>query len=95
MKRKVVLAAAGAAVVALVAGAVVFWPRETTVPVSSSSSSSSSAERTTVETAPDLTFERVTGPGRTVVRDRAGAVVATFTDDARTAVINGAPRSFS
>jgi cell wall-associated NlpC family hydrolase len=89
MNRKGVLAGAGVAVVALVAGVVVFWPEKSTV------AAPPTAEQATAGTAPELTFERVNSPGRTVVRDRAGAVAATFTDDARTALVNGPLRSFS
>ncbi|MEV6235424.1 hypothetical protein [Lentzea sp. NPDC051838] len=39
-------------------------------------------------------FERLTAPARTVVRDERGVIVATFTDGARTAVINGPTRTF-
>ncbi|SDE00185.1 NlpC/P60 family protein [Actinokineospora iranica] len=48
--------------------------------------------------APDsgaLTYERLTEPDRTVVRTVAGAVVATFTDGARTAVVTGPRRVFA
>jgi cell wall-associated NlpC family hydrolase len=41
-----------------------------------------------------LIFERLTAPPRTVLRDGSGAVVATFTDGARTVVINGPKRTF-
>lgn len=44
--------------------------------------------------AADLTFERLTKPGRTVVRDAGGSVLATFTDRARTAVVTGPGRTF-
>lgn len=39
-------------------------------------------------------FERLASPARTVVRDERGVIVATFTDGARTAVINGPTRTF-
>jgi hypothetical protein len=39
-------------------------------------------------------FERLTAPARTVVRDERGVIVATFTDGARTALINGPTRTF-
>ena len=39
-------------------------------------------------------FERLTAPARTVVRDDGGAIVATLTDGARTAVLTGPPRTF-
>jgi cell wall-associated NlpC family hydrolase len=42
-----------------------------------------------------ITFERATGPDRTVVHDGAGRTVATFTDGARTVVLTGPKRVFS
>lgn len=42
-----------------------------------------------------LEFERIGNPDRTVARDRHGAVVATFTDGARTAVLTGPGRTFA
>jgi cell wall-associated NlpC family hydrolase len=39
-------------------------------------------------------FDRLENPGRTVVRDQKGAVLATFTDGARTVAITGPPRTF-
>ncbi|UMP06826.1 hypothetical protein [Amycolatopsis sp. EV170708-02-1] len=39
-------------------------------------------------------FERLSRPARTVVRNDAGAVVATFTDGARTVVLAGSARDF-
>jgi cell wall-associated NlpC family hydrolase len=41
-----------------------------------------------------LTYERVNSPARTVVKDAGGAVVATFTDGARTVVFEGPERTF-
>jgi cell wall-associated NlpC family hydrolase len=40
-------------------------------------------------------FERLKSPARTVMRDRAGAVIATFTDGARTVALVGPSRTFS
>lgn len=40
-------------------------------------------------------FDRLAKPGRTVVRDRAGAVLATFTDGARTVALTGPSRTFA
>jgi cell wall-associated NlpC family hydrolase len=40
-------------------------------------------------------FDRLANPGRTVVRDQAGAVVATFTDGARTVALTGPSRTFT
>lgn len=42
-----------------------------------------------------LRYERLAKPARTVVRDANGAVVGTFTDGARTAVLTGPSRTFS
>ncbi|MGW4562085.1 NlpC/P60 family protein [Streptomyces sp. NPDC004561] len=41
------------------------------------------------------TFERLSAPSRTVVRNSDGDTIATFTDGARTAVLTGPDRSFS
>jgi cell wall-associated NlpC family hydrolase len=40
-------------------------------------------------------FDRLANPARTVVRDRAGAVRATFTDGARTVALTGPSRTFA
>ncbi|MFI9309639.1 C40 family peptidase [Streptomyces triculaminicus] len=40
-------------------------------------------------------FERLANPARTVVRSGDGAVLATFTDNARTAVLTGPSRTFT
>lgn len=40
-------------------------------------------------------FDRLENPGRTVVRDQAGAVIATFTDGARTVALTGPVRTFA
>ncbi|MEU7041657.1 NlpC/P60 family protein [Streptomyces varsoviensis] len=40
-------------------------------------------------------YDRLTGPDRTVVRDASGAVLATLTDGARTAVLTGPGRTFA
>ncbi|MFE6779683.1 NlpC/P60 family protein [Streptomyces sp. NPDC057702] len=45
--------------------------------------------------ADGYTYDRLSGPARTVVRDAAGAVVATLTDGARTAVLTGPSRTFA
>ncbi|MFF7950270.1 NlpC/P60 family protein [Streptomyces griseorubiginosus] len=42
-----------------------------------------------------LHFERIGNPARSVARDQRGAVVATFTDGARTAVLTGPSRTFA
>lgn len=41
------------------------------------------------------TWERLQSPARTVLRGEAGAVLATFTDDARTATLTGPSRTFT
>lgn len=41
------------------------------------------------------TFDRLANPARTVVRDQTGAVLATFTDGARTVALTGPRRTFS
>src|SRR4051794_3364157 len=41
------------------------------------------------------TFDRLANPGRTEVRDQTGAVLATFTDGARTVALTGPKRTFS
>ncbi|MDX8037210.1 NlpC/P60 family protein [Lentzea sp. BCCO 10_0856] len=89
MKRKGMLVGAGVAVLALLAGVVVFWPQESTDPVPSA------VEQVSTQGVPELIYERVNSPARTIVRDRDGSVVATFTDDARSALINGSRRTFS
>ncbi|MEV6238369.1 NlpC/P60 family protein [Lentzea sp. NPDC051838] len=43
----------------------------------------------------DYRYERLNAPARTVVRDEHGAVVAMFTDGARTAAITGLARTFT
>ena len=40
-------------------------------------------------------FDRLTNPDRTVVRDQAGAVLATFTDGARTVALTGPSRTLA
>lgn len=40
-------------------------------------------------------FDRLANPGRTVVRDPSGAVLATFTDGARTVALTGPARTFA
>ena len=40
-------------------------------------------------------FDRLANPPRTVVRDQAGAVLATFTDGARTVALTGPARTFA
>lgn len=43
----------------------------------------------------DYRYERLNAPARTVVRDEHGAIVASFTDGARTAAITGPARTFA
>jgi cell wall-associated NlpC family hydrolase len=40
-------------------------------------------------------FDRLENPGRTVIRDQKGAVIATFTDGARTVALTGPSRTFT
>jgi cell wall-associated NlpC family hydrolase len=40
-------------------------------------------------------FDRLENPGRTVIRDQKGAVIATFTDGARTVALTGPTRTFA
>jgi cell wall-associated NlpC family hydrolase len=42
-----------------------------------------------------FTFQRLTGPDRSVVRDSRGAMIASFTDGARTVLLTGPERTFS
>jgi hypothetical protein len=51
--------------------------------------------RLTLARAHGLHFDRLGGPARTVVRDGSGAMVATLTDGARTAVLTGPGRTFT
>ena len=50
---------------------------------------------TTSTTTTTYRVERLTGPARSVVYDDSGRLVATFTDGARTAVLDGAARTFA
>ena len=43
----------------------------------------------------DYTFERISDPARTLVRAASGALVATFTDDARSVAVQGPVRTFT
>ncbi|MBL1090538.1 MULTISPECIES: NlpC/P60 family protein [Streptomyces] len=45
--------------------------------------------------AASYTYDRLSGPARTVVRDATGGVAATLTDGARTAVLTGPSRTFT
>jgi hypothetical protein len=54
---------------------------------------SSPAGRTADLDASAVTFERAQNPARTLVKDAAGTVVATFTDGARTVVLEGPERT--
>ncbi|MFC9325478.1 NlpC/P60 family protein [Kitasatospora sp. NPDC057015] len=58
-----------------------------------------SAAHASVQAAPQASgayrYERLAGPDRTVVRDAGGAVLATLTDKARTAVLTGPGRTFA
>ena len=46
-------------------------------------------------TAAAFTYERLAGPDRTLVRDAAGALLATFTDGSRSVVLTGPVRTFA
>jgi cell wall-associated NlpC family hydrolase len=48
-----------------------------------------------VASAASTRFDRLENPGRTVVRDQTGAVLATFTDGARTVALTGPARTFT
>ncbi|WP_035306050.1 NlpC/P60 family protein [Actinokineospora inagensis] len=74
--------------VAAVAGVVVWVSRSSAQPVGAPGSVSPSTPPV------DLVYERLTGPDRTVVR-AGDAVVAVFTDQARTALVNGTARTFA
>ena len=54
---------------------------------------SSTADRTAALDPSAVTFERAQNPARTLVKDAAGTVVATFTDGARTVVLEGPERT--
>lgn len=51
-------------------------------------------EPTGSATSGEVTFDRLDDPGRTVVRDASGAILATLTDGARTVVLTGPERTF-
>ncbi|MGH3769277.1 MAG: NlpC/P60 family protein [Pseudonocardiaceae bacterium] len=53
------------------------------------------APSTTTASTAELSYSRLSNPGRTVVRDTTGAVVATLTDGARTANLAGPQRTFT
>lgn len=46
-------------------------------------------------TSEAYTFERISDPGRTLVRAASGTLVATFTDNARTVAVQGPSRTFT
>lgn len=91
------LALVVAVVVVVAAGVFTWWSgRSADVPQAGRTDEvrASTTDQGHAAPASDLVYERVTGPARTVVRDGSGAMVATFTDDARTALLNGPRRSF-
>ncbi|MFI0206658.1 C40 family peptidase [Streptomyces sp. NPDC016734] len=49
----------------------------------------------TMAKASTMRWERLTNPNRSVLRDNAGATLATFTDGARTATLAGPSRTFA
>ncbi len=56
---------------------------------------SRTATATATATTTGWTTERAAGPDRTLVRDAAGALVATFTDGSRSVVLAGPVRTFA
>lgn len=53
------------------------------------------ASSTTSASTAELSYSRLANPGRTIVRDATGAVVATLTDGARTVNLAGPQRTFA
>jgi hypothetical protein len=90
------IAGLAAALIALVAGAIYIFanPSDGRVVEGSPRPSGVLTGESTAAPSPAV-FERLTAPARTVLRDSSGAVLATFTDGARTVVINGPKRTFS
>ncbi|WP_309112670.1 NlpC/P60 family protein [Saccharothrix sp.] len=84
------------AVVVLAVGVLVWWRGGSGEPSTSAAAEALTPSRSsTVPSSAELVYERVDGPSRTVVRDQDGDVVAVFTDDARTVLVNGPRRTFS
>ena len=88
-------------VTAVLAGGAGWWLSQesgTDQPLHVTDSTTESVAQSTpdaVATSGEVTFERMSGPARTVVRDEAGAVVAVLTDGARTVLLTGPERTFS
>jgi hypothetical protein len=72
------------------AGTVRFAGQDTAAATVSSVSALGSA----TSAPPAYTFDRLANPARTQVRDSSDALVATFTDGSRTAVVTGQARTF-
>ncbi len=84
------------AVIALSGFGVVHFARQTTGgPTAAPPATALAIQGNDAATAAATRFERLASPARTVLRDGTGAVVATFTDGARTVAITGPPRTFT
>jgi cell wall-associated NlpC family hydrolase len=84
------------AVIALSGFGVVHFARQTTGgPTAAPPASALAIQDSDAAPAAATRFERLENPARTVQRDGTGAVVATFTDGARTVTITGPPRTFT
>ncbi|MEW2549008.1 NlpC/P60 family protein [Streptomyces sp. NPDC047002] len=92
-RRGLLAAAAGVAV--LGAGGGYLWTRErAAAPDPAAGGVRPVAGTSPAAAAGSATFERLSGPPRTVARSAAGDVIATFTDGARSAVLTGASRTW-
>lgn len=88
------------AVTAVLAGSAGWWfanqgGSDSLQPIHVTESGDATPGVAAVPTSGAVSFERLGGPPRTVVRDPSGAVVATLTDGARTVVFTGAERTFT
>lgn len=93
LSRRVLLGAA--AVAALSAGGITTGLLRKDDDSSPPSATPETGKPLTLSTNPDdYHFERLSAPGRTVVRDGQGTLAATFTDDARTVTVTGPERIF-
>ncbi|GAA3034891.1 NlpC/P60 family protein [Actinokineospora globicatena] len=88
--RRTRLLVAGGVVAALVAGVVVWLSTRSAEPATPEVSTLSGGDG-----GGEPVYERLADPDRTMLRDTAGAVLAVFTDEARTAVITGPRRTFA
>ncbi|MEU8029705.1 hypothetical protein AB0C13_13890 [Streptomyces sp. NPDC049099] len=93
-KRNQRLSLALLAAVALAAGVVTHQLRTAGGPAAARTADSGQ-DRLPPARARGLQYDRLADPARTVVRDGSGAVVATLTDGARTAVLTGPGRTFT